>query len=114
MLMVFGIVGIVPPRIFLVIRPVCGFLPDKHTTSGKTDNLGEGRAFSVVEAHMLLMCWSRVACVFVRRDRDAMLMVFGIVGIVPPRIFLVIRPVCGKPITWVKEGRLAWWRPTCC
>jgi hypothetical protein len=31
--------------------------------------------------------------VFVRRDRDAMLMVFGIVGIVPPRIFLVIRPV---------------------
>ncbi|AXS29741.1 TPA: phage tail protein [Klebsiella pneumoniae subsp. pneumoniae] len=35
--------------------------PHKHTTSGKTDNLGEGRAFSVVEAHTLLMCWSRVA-----------------------------------------------------
>ncbi|WP_257046299.1 hypothetical protein, partial [Klebsiella pneumoniae] len=24
-------------------------------------NLGEGKAFSVVEAHTLLMCWSRVA-----------------------------------------------------
>ncbi|MEH9253480.1 phage tail protein [Klebsiella pneumoniae] len=35
--------------------------PHKHTTSGKTDNLGEGKAFSVVEAHTLLMCWSRVA-----------------------------------------------------
>ncbi|EPB5861708.1 phage tail protein [Klebsiella pneumoniae] len=33
----------------------------KHTTSGKTDNLGEGKSFSVVEAHTLLMCWSRVA-----------------------------------------------------
>ncbi|EOW9836153.1 phage tail protein, partial [Klebsiella pneumoniae] len=33
----------------------------KHTTSGKTDNLGEGKSFSVVEAHILLMCWSRVA-----------------------------------------------------
>lgn len=33
----------------------------KHTTSGKTDNLGEGESFSVVEAHTLLMCWSRVA-----------------------------------------------------
>ncbi|HBS7709828.1 TPA: phage tail protein [Klebsiella pneumoniae] len=33
----------------------------KHTTSGKTDNLGEGQSFSVVEAHTLLMCWSRVA-----------------------------------------------------
>ncbi|WP_371337808.1 phage tail protein [Klebsiella quasipneumoniae] len=32
----------------------------KHTTSGKTDNLGEGKAFSVVEEHILLMCWSRV------------------------------------------------------
>lgn len=33
----------------------------KHNTSGKTDNLGEGKSFSVVEAHILLMCWSRVA-----------------------------------------------------
>lgn len=33
----------------------------KHTTTGKTDNLGEGKAMSVVEAHTLLMCWSRVA-----------------------------------------------------
>ncbi|ENZ7198065.1 phage tail protein [Klebsiella variicola] len=33
----------------------------KHTTSGKTDNLGEGKSFSVVEAHILLMCWARVA-----------------------------------------------------
>ncbi|AWA02108.1 MULTISPECIES: phage tail protein [Klebsiella pneumoniae complex] len=33
----------------------------KHNTSGKTDNLGEGVSFSVVEAHTLLMCWSRVA-----------------------------------------------------
>lgn len=32
---------------------------------------------------------------FVRRDRDAMLMVFCIVGIVPSRIFLVIRSVGG-------------------
>jgi hypothetical protein len=32
-----------------------------HTTSGKTDNLGEGKSFSVVEDHTLLMCWSRVA-----------------------------------------------------
>ncbi|MEH8928842.1 hypothetical protein RAF76_25020, partial [Klebsiella pneumoniae] len=24
-------------------------------------NLGEGKSFSVVEAHTLLMCWSRVA-----------------------------------------------------
>jgi hypothetical protein len=29
--------------------------------SGKTDNLGEGKSFSVVEDHILLMCWSRVA-----------------------------------------------------
>lgn len=35
--------------------------PHKHTTSGKTDNLGESKSFSVVEAHTLLMCWSRVA-----------------------------------------------------
>ena len=33
----------------------------KHTTSGKTANLGESKSFSVVEAHTLLMCWSRVA-----------------------------------------------------
>ena len=33
----------------------------KHTTSGKTTNLGEGKSFSVVEAHTLLMCWARVA-----------------------------------------------------
>lgn len=33
----------------------------KHTTSGKTTNLGEGKSFSVVEAHTLMMCWSRVA-----------------------------------------------------
>lgn len=35
--------------------------PHKHNTSGKTDNLGEGKSFSVVEAHTLLMCWARVA-----------------------------------------------------
>ncbi|EMH8425077.1 phage tail protein [Klebsiella pneumoniae] len=33
----------------------------KHSTSGKTANLGEGKSFSVVEAHTLLMCWARVA-----------------------------------------------------
>lgn len=33
----------------------------KHTTTGKTDNLGEDKEFSVVEAHILLMCWARVA-----------------------------------------------------
>lgn len=33
----------------------------KHTTTGKTANLGEGKSFSVVEAHILMMCWSRVA-----------------------------------------------------
>ncbi|HBS6272622.1 TPA: phage tail protein [Klebsiella pneumoniae] len=33
----------------------------KHTTSGKTASLGEGKSFSVVESHTLLMCWSRVA-----------------------------------------------------
>lgn len=32
----------------------------KHTTSGKTAQLGEGNSFSVVEAHILLMCWARV------------------------------------------------------
>lgn len=35
--------------------------PHKHTTSGKTANLGDGKSFSVVEAHTLLMCWARVA-----------------------------------------------------
>lgn len=39
-----------------VIQP-----PHKHTTSGKTANLGEGKSFSVVAAHTLLMCWARVA-----------------------------------------------------
>lgn len=33
----------------------------KHSTSGKTANLGESKSFSVVEAHTLLMCWARVA-----------------------------------------------------
>lgn len=33
----------------------------KHSISGKTANLGEGKSFSVVESHTLLMCWSRVA-----------------------------------------------------
>ncbi|VDR26528.1 Phage tail fibre repeat [Raoultella terrigena] len=32
-----------------------------HTISGKTANLGNGQAISVVEAHTLLMCWARVA-----------------------------------------------------
>ncbi|HIH4623900.1 TPA: phage tail protein [Klebsiella variicola] len=35
--------------------------PHKHTISGKTAQLGEGNSFSVVEAHILLMCWARVA-----------------------------------------------------
>ncbi|PLD63813.1 phage tail protein [Klebsiella quasipneumoniae] len=35
--------------------------PHKHSTKGKTANLGEGKSFSVVEAHTMLMCWSRVA-----------------------------------------------------
>lgn len=35
--------------------------PHKHSTSGKTANLGEGKSFSVVESHTLLMCWARVA-----------------------------------------------------
>lgn len=35
--------------------------PHKHTTTGKTANLGEGQSISVVEAHTLLMCWARVA-----------------------------------------------------
>ncbi|MFB5082134.1 phage tail protein [Raoultella sp. C349492] len=35
--------------------------PHEHDVNGKTDNLGEGKSFSVVEAHTLLMCWARVA-----------------------------------------------------
>lgn len=35
--------------------------PHDHSVTGKTDNLGEGQSFSVVEAHTLLMCWARVA-----------------------------------------------------
>ncbi|MDZ1464128.1 phage tail protein [Klebsiella quasipneumoniae] len=35
--------------------------PHDHDVNGKTDNLGEGQSFSVVEAHTLLMCWARVA-----------------------------------------------------
>ncbi len=35
--------------------------PHDHDVTGKTDNLGEGESFSVVEAHTLLMCWARVA-----------------------------------------------------
>lgn len=35
--------------------------PHRHDVTGKTANLGEGQSFSVVEAHTLLMCWSRVA-----------------------------------------------------
>ncbi|MEZ7213866.1 phage tail protein [Klebsiella spallanzanii] len=33
----------------------------KHEFSGKTDSLGSGTAISVVESHILLMCWARVA-----------------------------------------------------
>lgn len=35
--------------------------PHGHDVTGKTANLGEGESFSVVEAHTMLMCWSRVA-----------------------------------------------------
>ncbi|HBV3401551.1 phage tail protein [Klebsiella pneumoniae] len=35
--------------------------PHKHSTGGKTAKLGEGKSFSVVESHTLLMCWARVA-----------------------------------------------------
>ncbi|HGV3447815.1 TPA: phage tail protein [Raoultella planticola] len=45
-----------PPHKHGVVIP-----PHKHNTTGKTDNLGEGKSFSVVEAHTLLMCWARVA-----------------------------------------------------
>ncbi|HGV3471633.1 TPA: hypothetical protein ACNGY5_006504, partial [Klebsiella michiganensis] len=33
----------------------------QHEFSGKTDKLGSGTAISVVESHVLLMCWARVA-----------------------------------------------------
>ncbi|WP_447888741.1 phage tail protein [Serratia fonticola] len=32
-----------------------------HTVSGKTDALGQGRAISIVEKHVIQMCWHRVA-----------------------------------------------------
>ncbi|WP_118842456.1 phage tail protein [Raoultella ornithinolytica] len=35
--------------------------PHQHSVTGKTANLGNGQAISVVEAHTLLMCWARVA-----------------------------------------------------
>ncbi|MCF0377715.1 phage tail protein [Klebsiella pneumoniae] len=35
--------------------------PHNHDVTGKTASLGDGQAISVVEAHTLLMCWSRVA-----------------------------------------------------
>ncbi|MBD7350018.1 phage tail protein [Klebsiella pneumoniae] len=35
--------------------------PHDHEVTGKTASLGEGKSFSVVEAHTLLMCWARVA-----------------------------------------------------
>ncbi|MFS7242326.1 phage tail protein [Serratia proteamaculans] len=35
--------------------------PHKHGVTGKTDNLGEGAAINVVEAHTFQMCWRRVA-----------------------------------------------------
>lgn len=35
--------------------------PHDHDVNGKTDSLGKGQSFSVVEAHTLLMCWARVA-----------------------------------------------------
>ncbi|QUG76380.1 phage tail protein [Erwinia sp. E602] len=33
----------------------------EHQVNGKTANLGEGQALSIVEAHTLLMCWARTA-----------------------------------------------------
>ena len=33
----------------------------RHTVYGKTANLGQGQDLSVVESHILLMCWARVA-----------------------------------------------------
>ncbi|EQB4445667.1 MAG: phage tail protein [Pluralibacter gergoviae] len=50
-----------------VIRPTPDHKHDinlgkhKHDFSGKTENLGSGEEISVVEAHILLMCWARVA-----------------------------------------------------
>ncbi|WP_333709904.1 phage tail protein [Pluralibacter gergoviae] len=50
-----------------VIRPTPDHKHDinlgkhKHAVSGKTDNLGSGETISVVESHILLMCWARVA-----------------------------------------------------
>lgn len=35
--------------------------PHHHDVTGKTANLGDGQAISVIEAHTLLMCWARVA-----------------------------------------------------
>ncbi|MGR7053329.1 phage tail protein [Klebsiella aerogenes] len=35
--------------------------PHGHTINAITDNLGNGQAINVVEAHTLLMCWARVA-----------------------------------------------------
>ncbi|MDX4252602.1 phage tail protein [Klebsiella pneumoniae] len=35
--------------------------PHDHDVTGKTANLGDGKSFSVVEVHTLLMCWARVA-----------------------------------------------------
>ncbi|HBQ1475186.1 TPA: phage tail protein [Klebsiella pneumoniae] len=32
-----------------------------HEFSGKTGNLGSGTALSIIESHILLMCWARVA-----------------------------------------------------
>ncbi|HCB1080997.1 TPA: phage tail protein [Klebsiella variicola subsp. variicola] len=33
----------------------------EHSFSGQTGNLGSGTALSIVESHILLMCWARVA-----------------------------------------------------
>lgn len=35
--------------------------PHRHGFSGETDNLGSGETISVVESHILLMCWARIA-----------------------------------------------------
>ncbi|MFQ1376863.1 phage tail protein [Klebsiella pneumoniae] len=52
----FNLTSDAPPHSHEVVIP-----PHKHATSGKTANLGESKSFSVVEAHILLMCWERVA-----------------------------------------------------
>lgn len=52
----FNLTGDAPAHSHDVVIP-----PHKHSTTGKTANLGEGKSFSVVEAHTLLMCWARVA-----------------------------------------------------